>query len=49
VRNWEIEPLRYLAVNGLYKAYGMADRAEDRGSTRTSVIARVADWLSGHK
>jgi hypothetical protein len=49
VRNWEIEPLRYLAVNGLYKAYGMADRAEDRGSLRTSVIARMADRVSGHK
>lgn len=49
VRNWEIEPLRFVAVNGLYKAYGMADRAEDRGSTSTSVIARVADWVSGHK
>jgi glycine/D-amino acid oxidase-like deaminating enzyme len=49
VRNWEIEPLRYLAVNGLYKAYGMADRAEDRGSLRTSAIARMADRVSGHK
>jgi glycine/D-amino acid oxidase-like deaminating enzyme len=49
VRNWEIEPLRYIAVNGLYKAYGMADRAEDRGRTSTSAIARIADWVSGHK
>jgi glycine/D-amino acid oxidase-like deaminating enzyme len=48
VRNWEIEPLRFLAVNGLYKAYGMADRAETT-STRTSVIARVADRVSGHR
>ncbi|MGN6197963.1 NAD(P)/FAD-dependent oxidoreductase [Humibacter sp.] len=43
VRNWELEPLRFIAVNGLYRAYGMADRAEDRGSTRTSAIARLAD------
>ncbi|WP_460524201.1 NAD(P)/FAD-dependent oxidoreductase [Humibacter antri] len=49
VRNWEPEPLRFIAVNGLYRAYGLADRAEDRGSTRTSAIARVADWVSGHK
>lgn len=49
VRNWEIEPLRWVAVNGLYKAYGMADRAEDRGRTSTSTIARLADWVSGHK
>jgi glycine/D-amino acid oxidase-like deaminating enzyme len=49
VRNWEIEPLRYIAVNGLYKAYGMADRAEDRGSTSTSLIARIADRVSGHR
>jgi len=49
VRNWEIEPLRFIAVNGLYKAYGFADRAEDRGSTGTSPIARLADAVSGHK
>jgi len=49
VRNWEIEPLRFIAVNGLYKAYGMADRAEDRGRTSTSFIARVADRVSGHR
>jgi glycine/D-amino acid oxidase-like deaminating enzyme len=49
VRNWELEPLRVVAVNGLYRAYGVADRAEDRGSTRTSAIARVADWVSGHR
>jgi hypothetical protein len=36
-------------VNGLYKAYGMADRAEDRGSTSTSLIARIADRVSGHR
>ena len=49
VRNWEVEPLRFIAVNGLYKAYGVADRAEDRGRTSTSAIARVADLVSGHR
>ncbi|MGA0568561.1 NAD(P)/FAD-dependent oxidoreductase [Rathayibacter sp. KR2-224] len=49
VRKWEIEPLRFVAVNGLYRAYGMADRLEDGGRTRTSAIARVADSVSGHR
>lgn len=46
-RNWEIEPLRWLAVQGIYAAYGAADRAELDGRTATSRIARIANLISG--
>lgn len=48
-KRWEPEPLRWLAVQGIYAAYRAADRAEAAsGSARTSVLARVADLVSGH-
>ncbi|MEB0005032.1 hypothetical protein QN357_19105, partial [Cryobacterium sp. RTC2.1] len=48
VRNWEPEPLRWLAVTGLYRAYGIADRAEHGGRrTTTSPLATIADRVSG--
>ncbi len=47
VRRWEPEPLRWLAVHGLYRTYGIADAAEARGSTRTPVLARLADVVAG--
>jgi glycine/D-amino acid oxidase-like deaminating enzyme len=47
-RRWEVEPLRWLAVNAIYTAYRAADRAESAGrSPRTSSFARVADLISG--
>ena len=46
-RRWEIEPLRWLAVQGIYAAYRAADRAESSGSPRTSVFAHVSDLISG--
>ncbi len=46
-RNWEPEPLRWLGVRGLYLAYRLADRHEERsGSPRTSPIARAADLIT---
>lgn len=46
-RNWEPEPLRWLGVRGLYTAYKLADRHEQRsGSPMTSPIARVADLIT---
>ena len=39
-RNWEIEPLRYLAVNTLVKLSGVADR-EEALSGRPSILERV--------
>jgi glycine/D-amino acid oxidase-like deaminating enzyme len=47
VRAWEPEPLRWLAVTSLYRAYSLADRAELNGRQTTSPIARVADIVSG--
>lgn len=45
-RRWEVEPLRWLAVRGIYGAYRFADAHEDRGG-RTSPIARLADLIAG--
>ncbi|MFJ6215794.1 NAD(P)/FAD-dependent oxidoreductase [Streptomyces sp. NPDC092296] len=47
VRRWEVEPLRWLGVHGLYAAYHAADRQESRGRATTSPLARVADLISG--
>jgi glycine/D-amino acid oxidase-like deaminating enzyme len=48
VRQWEPEPLRWLAVRGLYTAYHLADRLERRGaSARTSLVATLSDRVSG--
>lgn len=46
VRRWEPEPLRWLGVQTLYRAYYAADRAEEHRTT-TSPIARFADKVSG--
>ncbi len=47
-KNWEVEPLRFLAVNAIYTAYRAADRAEASGrSSRTSVFANAADLIAG--
>jgi glycine/D-amino acid oxidase-like deaminating enzyme len=46
-RRWEIEPLRFLGIQGIYAAYRAADRHEARGGARTSPFARVADLISG--
>ncbi|MFF2493555.1 NAD(P)/FAD-dependent oxidoreductase [Agromyces sp. NPDC058064] len=46
-RNWEVEPLRWLAVQAIYTAYHAADRGEQRGRATTSPIAKVADLVAG--
>ncbi|GAB3602794.1 NAD(P)/FAD-dependent oxidoreductase [Microbacterium aureliae] len=47
-RRWEPEPLRWLAVQGIYAAYRTADRIEARsGSARTAWPAAVADVVAG--
>jgi hypothetical protein len=43
---WEPEPLRWLAINGLYALYRHADRAERRRG-RPSRLARALDGVSG--
>ena len=48
VRRWEPEPLRWLGVTAMYKAYYAADRQETRArSAATSPLARTADRISG--
>ncbi|GAA1935632.1 FAD-dependent oxidoreductase [Microbacterium aoyamense] len=47
-KRWEVEPLRWLAVNAIYTAYRAADRAEASGSAdRTSIFAKGADLIAG--
>lgn len=47
-RNWEFEPLRWIAATALYAAYRFADREEYRtGQTGTHLAARVANLVSG--
>ncbi len=46
-RRWEPEPLRWLGVQALYRAYHAADRQEAAGRSRTSPLARAADVVAG--
>ncbi len=45
-RKWEAEPLRWLGLRGMYAAYALADRAEERGGA-PSRLARLANRLTG--
>jgi glycine/D-amino acid oxidase-like deaminating enzyme len=48
VRNWEIEPLRWIATHGLYAAYGFADRQEEKSSReKSSIVAEIANKITG--
>ncbi len=47
VRRWEPEPLRWLAVQGMYAMYHRADEHEKGGRGSTSPIAVIADRISG--
>lgn len=47
VRQWEIEPLRWLAVKGMYATYNFADASENSGRRSTHPLAHAADWISG--
>ncbi len=46
-RRWEPEPLRWLGVQALYRAYHAADRQEASGRPTTSPLARAADVVAG--
>ncbi|MFD0690548.1 NAD(P)/FAD-dependent oxidoreductase [Actinomadura fibrosa] len=49
VRRWEPEPLRWLGVQAMYALYRAADARESGSySPRTSVLARLADTITGH-
>lgn len=46
-RRWEPEPLRWLGIQSMYRAYGWADRREFKSGRGTSWLARAADVVSG--
>lgn len=47
-RRWEPEPLRWLGVQGMYRLYHMADRAEATSADdRSSWLAGLANRLTG--
>ena len=48
VRAWEPEPLRWLGVHSMYRLYRLADARESAGLARTSVLAKIADLITGH-
>ena len=43
---WEPEPLRWLAVRGLYATYRLADRLEARPGAGPSRLAWLADRVT---
>lgn len=47
-RNWEPEPLRYLASTAIVSVLGSADRAEDAHDRRARRTRLVAPFLMGH-
>lgn len=48
IRTWEPEPVRWIALRGLYGVYTTADRMERNPSrTRTTALAHVANRISG--
>jgi glycine/D-amino acid oxidase-like deaminating enzyme len=48
VRQWEPEPLRWLAVRGMYRLLNAADAREvATGATTTSRLARFGNWMTG--
>ena len=48
VRQWEPEPLRWLAVRGMYRLLNAADAREARSqSKRTSRLAQFGNWMTG--
>jgi len=44
LRKWEPEPLRWLALRGLYRLLNAADRHEARGAN-PSPFATIANWI----
>jgi glycine/D-amino acid oxidase-like deaminating enzyme len=49
VRPWEPEPIRWAGVTAMYMAYRAADALEARFDSKTSLLARVADRVSGRE
>ncbi len=49
VRSWEPEPIRWAGVRAMYVAYRAADALESRFDSKTSLLARLADKVSGRE
>lgn len=50
IRKWEAEPLRWIALRGMYGVYNFADELEARsGRGQTSVLARAANVIAGRR
>ena len=48
VRKWEPEPLRYMAVRGMYGLLNAADKREQTSLVpKTSRLARFGNWITG--
>lgn len=47
-RRWEPEPIRWVAINGLYAGYRQADRVEQRRG-RPSRLGKLLDRVSGRR
>ncbi len=45
IRKWEIEPLRYLAVNSLVKLSGIADKEEARTGSPSLVSKLISPLI----
>lgn len=49
VRKWEFEPVRWLAIQLMYRLFTLADRREARpgASPSSSRLSRLASWIAG--
>jgi glycine/D-amino acid oxidase-like deaminating enzyme len=47
VRNWEIEPVRWLGVRSMYLLFKEADRREASGRTRSSRLSSIGAFITG--
>lgn len=47
VRKWEPEPLRYIAVHGMYKLLKAADRFEAKSGKVASPLSKIGNWVKG--
>lgn len=47
VRSWEVEPLRWLGVTGMYALLNAADRHEARPGAGPSRLGAIGNWLTG--
>lgn len=50
IKKWEFEPLRWIALRGMYQVYTLADHLEDRSmQSKTSWVARAANVVTGRR